>query len=260
MSAVATSSVHEVGAAGSKAAKRVEHFTVSERAARGKAARAEVPRPPTRRGSRPPLGARPGRAARGAGQDARARARPDPLRADAGLAVHLLPRRGVPDGRRPGRHAADRAFTCSSAATRTSRTSAAFAAPDRRLVFDINDFDETLPGPFEWDVKRLAASFAVAGRDRGFERQAAQRDRPDGRARLPRGDARASPAMRNLDLWYARLDVDEIAARLARPRRREQSSARARTSRRRRRRTACAPSRSSPRWSTASCGSSATRR
>jgi uncharacterized protein (DUF2252 family) len=43
-----------------------------------------------------------------------------------------------------------------------------FAAPDRRLVFSLNDFDETLPGPFEWDVKRLAASLAVAGRDRGF--------------------------------------------------------------------------------------------
>src|ERR1700745_1387494 len=44
----------------------------------------------------------------------------------------------------------------------------AFAAPDRRLVFSISDFDETLPGPFEWDVKRLVTSFAVAGRDRGF--------------------------------------------------------------------------------------------
>ena len=44
-----------------------------------------------------------------------------------------------------------------------------FAAPDRRLVFSINDFDETLPGPFEWDLKRLAASVAVAGRDRGFD-------------------------------------------------------------------------------------------
>ena len=43
-----------------------------------------------------------------------------------------------------------------------------FAAPDRRLIFGVNDFDETLPGPFEWDVKRLVASFAVAGRDRGF--------------------------------------------------------------------------------------------
>ena len=45
----------------------------------------------------------------------------------------------------------------------------AFASPDRRLVFGVNDFDETLPGPFEWDVKRLVASFAVAGRDRGFD-------------------------------------------------------------------------------------------
>jgi uncharacterized protein (DUF2252 family) len=45
----------------------------------------------------------------------------------------------------------------------------AYAAPDRRLVFSVNDFDETLPGPFEWDVKRLVASFAVAGRDRGFD-------------------------------------------------------------------------------------------
>ena len=44
----------------------------------------------------------------------------------------------------------------------------AFASPDRRLVFGVNDFDETLPGPFEWDLKRLVASFAVAGRDRGF--------------------------------------------------------------------------------------------
>jgi hypothetical protein len=42
----------------------------------------------------------------------------------------------------------------------------AFAAPDRSLVFDVNDFDETFPGPFEWDIKRLVASFAVAGRDR----------------------------------------------------------------------------------------------
>jgi uncharacterized protein (DUF2252 family) len=43
-----------------------------------------------------------------------------------------------------------------------------FASPERDLVFDLNDFDETLPGPFEWDVKRLAASFEIAGRDRNF--------------------------------------------------------------------------------------------
>jgi uncharacterized protein (DUF2252 family) len=46
-----------------------------------------------------------------------------------------------------------------------------FAAPDRRLVFSINDFDETLPGPFEWDVKRLVASFTVAARDLGFDEE-----------------------------------------------------------------------------------------
>ena len=46
-----------------------------------------------------------------------------------------------------------------------------FAAPDRRLVFDLNDFDETLPGPWEWDVKRLAASFEIAARDNGFKRK-----------------------------------------------------------------------------------------
>ena len=87
-----------------------------------------------------------------------------------------------------------------------------FAAPDRRLVFDINDFDETLPGPFEWDVKRLVASFAVAGRDRGFGARQRERDQPGRDALVPGGDAGSFAAMCNLDLWYARIDVDEIAA------------------------------------------------
>ena len=64
----------------------------------------------------------------------------------------------------------------------------AFAAPDRRLVFSINDFDETLPGPFEWDVKRLVASFAVAGRDRGFDAKQRRVDQPGGDALVPGGD------------------------------------------------------------------------
>ena len=86
-----------------------------------------------------------------------------------------------------------------------------FAAPDRRLVFSINDFDETLPGPFEWDVKRLVASFAVAGRDRGFDakqRQSINRTV----TRAYREAIRSFAGMPNLDLWYARIDVDEIAA------------------------------------------------
>ncbi len=86
-----------------------------------------------------------------------------------------------------------------------------FAAPDRRLVFSINDFDETLPGPFEWDVKRLVASFAVAGRDRGFD---AKRRRAINRTvtRSYREAIRGFAAMSNLDLWYSRIDVEEIAA------------------------------------------------
>src|SRR5215216_4203446 len=86
-----------------------------------------------------------------------------------------------------------------------------FAAPDRRLVFSVNDFDETLPGPFEWDVKRLVASFAVAGRDRGFD--AKQRKSINlATARSYREAMSDMAQMKRLDVWYARLDVEEIQA------------------------------------------------
>ncbi|QBR91597.1 DUF2252 domain-containing protein [Nocardioides euryhalodurans] len=86
-----------------------------------------------------------------------------------------------------------------------------FAAPDRRLVFSLNDFDETLPGPFEWDVKRLVASFAVAGRDRGFD--VTQRQGINlAVVRSYRESIRELATMRRLDVWYARLDVEEIEA------------------------------------------------
>ena len=86
-----------------------------------------------------------------------------------------------------------------------------FAGPDRRLVFSINDFDETLPGPFEWDVKRLVASFAVAGRDRNFD--ARQRRSINLAVTSAYREAiRSFAAMSNLDLWYSRIDVEEIAA------------------------------------------------
>ena len=89
-----------------------------------------------------------------------------------------------------------------------------FAAPDRRLVLDVNDFDETLPGPWEWDVKRLATSFEIAGRDRGFtpkETRAAVLSA----ARSYRKAMREFAAMRNIDVWYARLDVDALLTDLA---------------------------------------------
>jgi uncharacterized protein (DUF2252 family) len=82
-----------------------------------------------------------------------------------------------------------------------------FAAPDRSLVFDLNDFDETLPGPWEWDVKRLAASLVVAARDRGFD-GAAQRDVVLSGVRAYREAMRAFAGMRTIDVWYARLDVE----------------------------------------------------
>ena len=85
----------------------------------------------------------------------------------------------------------------------------AYAAPDRRLVFDLNDFDETLPAPFEWDIKRLAASVEVAGRDNGFS----QGDR----AAAVRGAVVAYQQaigmlanLRFLDTWYTRIDLDHI--------------------------------------------------
>jgi uncharacterized protein (DUF2252 family) len=84
-----------------------------------------------------------------------------------------------------------------------------FSAPDRRLIFDINDFDETCPGPFEWDVKRLAASFAVAGRDLGFKK-GERREPVLTAAREYRQEMRRLAAMRSIDVWYQRLDVDMI--------------------------------------------------
>ena len=85
-----------------------------------------------------------------------------------------------------------------------------YAAPDRRLVFDVNDFDETLPAPFEWDVKRLAASFAVAARDNGFKDRDAHTA-----ARLAvrsyRTEMAGYAAMRFLKVWYSRIDIDEVS-------------------------------------------------
>jgi uncharacterized protein (DUF2252 family) len=91
----------------------------------------------------------------------------------------------------------------------------AYASPERRLVFDINDFDETLRGPFEWDVKRLAASLVVAGRANGFGRKQCRR------ASLA-GVAAYRTAMRTfadqpiLDVWYAHLNLEEALAEFRR--------------------------------------------
>src|SRR3954454_124127 len=84
-----------------------------------------------------------------------------------------------------------------------------FAAPDRELIFDINDFDETHPGPFEWDVKRLAASFAVAGRSLGLKTKR-RRAAIAASAAGYRNEIRQLARMRDLDVWYARVDVSTL--------------------------------------------------
>ncbi len=188
--------------------RKIVHLTKAERAAKGKAARAEVPR--SSHGHWEPA---PGR--------------PDPV-ALIELESETRVQELVPI--RYGRMSVS-AFTFYRGAAAImaadlapiARTGlhtqlcgdahlsnfGAFSAPDRRLTFSVNDFDETLPGPFEWDVKRLVASFAVAGRDRGFDAKTrAPINQIVGRAY--REAIREFAGMRALDLWYARLDVDDL--------------------------------------------------
>jgi uncharacterized protein (DUF2252 family) len=192
--------------------KPVPHFTPAERAARGKAARAELPRsahagwePAPRR--RDPIDL----------LEEQVQTRlPElgPIRYGRMLASPFAFFRGgaslmaadLADGPRTGLHAQ----LCGDAHLSNFGI---FAAPDRRLVFSINDFDETLPGPFEWDVKRLAASLAVAGRERGFD-DAIRRSAVTAAAREYREAMARFARMRNIHVWYARLDVASIRDQL----------------------------------------------
>ena len=186
--------------------KLVPHLTVEERVARGKAARREVPRSSH-------AGFTPGAY------------RPDPVALLEQQAVTRVPEL-VPI--RYGRMlvsaftfyrgaalimASDLAGTPRSGITTQVCGDAhlmnfgAFASPERRLEFGINDFDETCPGPWEWDVKRLAASFAIAGRDRGFS------TKERSRVLLAllgeyRSSMRRFAALTNLAVWYSHIDVD----------------------------------------------------
>ena len=186
--------------------KVIPHFTPAERAARGKAARAKVPRTLQAEIEIP-------------------RDR-DPVALLEEQAVTRLPEL-VPI--RYGRMLASAfAFYRGGAlimATDLSRTPnsgirtqlcgdahlsnfGTFGSPERTLVFDVNDFDETTPGPWEWDVKRLAASFAIAGRDNDFshkEREAAVL----ATIRSYREAMTGFAAMRNLQVWYASLPMEQ---------------------------------------------------
>src|SRR5689334_18731888 len=188
------------------------HFTPAERAARGKAARVELPR--SAHGAWEPA---PSRRASDDLLQEQARTRlPEliPIRYARMLTSPFAFFRGgaylmaadLAAGPRTGLHAQ----LCGDAHLSNFGI---FAAPDRRLIFSINDFDETLSGPFEWDVKRLAASFAVAGRARSFDEPicrsvvtAAIREYREAMTRFA--------GMRHIDVWYTRLDVAGIVDHL----------------------------------------------
>jgi uncharacterized protein (DUF2252 family) len=118
----------------------------------------------------------------------------------------------------------------------------AYASPERALLFDLNDFDETLQGPWEWDIKRLAVSFVVAGRDNGFDaadcRRAAQASVASYRQRMAEFSE-----MGELEVWYSRIGEEQVRGLLteARAGKRPRKNS-ARTCRKRAAATACRPS------------------
>jgi uncharacterized protein (DUF2252 family) len=85
----------------------------------------------------------------------------------------------------------------------------AFGSPERRLLFDVNDFDETLPGPFEYDVKRMATSFTIAGRNNGFSKGDARAAALEA-AKAYREAMAGFAAMGTMEVWYSRLDEDQL--------------------------------------------------
>jgi uncharacterized protein (DUF2252 family) len=193
---------------GADVARKVAHLTPGERAARGKAARNEVPR--SSHGRWEP-----------------AFNRPDPVELLEEQAVTRVPEL-VPI--RYGRmlvspftfyRGAALIMAADLAATPRSGLHAqicgdahlsnfgVFASPERQMMFDINDFDETLPGPWEWDVKRLAASFEIAGRDRGFT-PAERRAIVLAMAEEYRTRMNQAAGLQNLDVWYAHIQVETL--------------------------------------------------
>jgi uncharacterized protein (DUF2252 family) len=89
-----------------------------------------------------------------------------------------------------------------------------YGSPERRLVFDANDFDETLPGPFEHDVKRLVASLVIAGREKGLGRRQRRAQAVAAGRRYREAMARFAAA-RDIDVWYSHIDADELPQQLS---------------------------------------------
>src|SRR5271166_6201352 len=190
----------------------VAHLTVAERVAHGKAARAEVPRsshadyePPRRRADPVKLLER----------QAKTRV-PElvPIRYGRMLVSPFTFYRGA-----ALIMASDLARTPASGLTTQVCGDAhlsnfgLFASPERAMMFDVNDFDETLPGPWEWDLKRLAASAVIAARDREFTAKEARSAALNVGA-MYREEMNRLAGMSTLDVWYSRIDVEALLADL----------------------------------------------
>jgi uncharacterized protein (DUF2252 family) len=188
----------------------VPHLTVAERAARGKAARAEVPR------------------------SSHATFEPAPRRKDPIKLLEGQAKTRVPElvpiryGRMlvsPFTFYRGAALIMASDLAATPRSGlqvqccgdahlsnfGVFASPERQLVFDVNDFDETLPGPWEWDVKRLAVSMLIAARNNNFAVNHQDKIVLD-TVEAYRSAMAGFAAMKNLDVWYAHLDIEDTLA------------------------------------------------
>ena len=191
----------------------VRHLSVAERVARGKAARTEVPR-----ADHAKFEPAPGRADPVALLERQAKTRvPElvPIRYGRMLVSPFTFYRGA-----ALIMANDLASTPRSGLTVQCCGDAhlsnfgVFASPERRLMFDVNDFDETLPGPWEWDVKRLAVSMLIAARDNGFRAKEQERIVLD-----TVGQYRTAMAgfagMKALEVWYSHLDVETVMQQYA---------------------------------------------
>jgi uncharacterized protein (DUF2252 family) len=191
-----------------RAPQPIVHLTVDERLARGKAARAEVPR--SRHAQYAPAADRPDPVALLEDQAKTRVPELVPIRYGRMLVSPFTFYRGgakimaadLAGTARSGLH-----VQCCGDAHLSNF--GVFGSPDRRLVFDINDFDETLPGPWEWDIKRLAVSMLIAARDNGYS--VAEQDRIVlGTVAGYRNSIRDFAGKSNLAVWYARMEVEPL--------------------------------------------------
>ena len=199
-----------VRAAGRDATAAIPHLTVAERVARGKAARAEVPR--SSHGVFEPSPARADPIDLLERQAATRVAELVPIRYGRMLVSPFTFYRGAAIIMAHDLAASPRSgLTVQCCGDAHLSNFGVFASPDRRLMFDINDFDETLPGPWEWDLKRLAVSMLIAARDNGYRAKDQEQIVLDTVGQY-RQAMREFAAMGNLGVWYSRLEIETVLA------------------------------------------------